>query len=262
MKELNVTIIGCGWLGLPLGVALVNKGCHVFGSTKDVNKLSKLENKGIHSLLFDLETNAMIPSEITAATDILILTLPPIRKQQIQFYGEKLVEICKQFDSIKGVVFTSSTGVYPQKDGDFTEDYVFSEDEKKTSIFQAETALSEVLANKLTILRLAGLIGPNRHPIIQLQGRTGLKNPECPVNLVHQTDVISIIVHLIDCQKFGKVFNVVHPEHPDRKSYYTAIALKSELVPPEFEDTTAIKRIINGQKIEEFCNFKFKISIE
>jgi len=262
MKGLNVTIIGCGWLGLPLGVALVNKGCHVFGSTKDVNKLSTLENKGIQSFLFDLETNAMIPSEIIAATDILILTLPPIQKQKIELYGERLVEICQQFDSIKEVVFTSSTGVYPQKDGDFTEDYVFFENEKQTSIFQAETALSKVLENKLTILRLAGLVGPNRHPIIQLQGRTGLTNPECPVNLVHQTDVISIIVHLIDCQKFGDVFNVVHPEHPDRKSYYTSIALKNELVPPEFEDATAIKRIINGQKIEEFCNFKFKTSIE
>ena len=119
-----------------------------------------------------------------------------------------------------------------------------------------------MLENKLTILRLAGLIGPNRHPITQLQGRTGLKNPECPVNIVHQTDVISIIVHLIDSQKFGNVFNVVHPEHPDRKSYYTAIARKNELVPPKFEDTTAIKRIINGQKIEEFCNFQFKTSIE
>ena len=62
--------------------------------------------------------------------------------------------------------------------------------------------------------------------------------------------------------KFGDVFNVVYPMHPNRKSYYTAIALKNELVPPEFEDATAIKRIINGQKIEEFCNFQLKISIE
>ena len=259
---MNVTIIGCGWLGFPLGITLMDKGHQVFGSTKDVNKLSTLENKGIHPFLFDLGSNPMIPSEITSATDILIVTLPPLQKQKIHFYGEKLVEICKQFTSVQGVIFTSSTGVYPQKDGDFNEDYVFSKDEKQSSLFQAETALRKELENKLTTVRLAGLIGPNRHPVLQLQGRTGLKNPECPVNLVHQTDVISIITLLIDRQKFGDVFNVVHPDLPKRKRKYTAMALKNELVPPEFDNTTGFRRTINGQKIEDFCDFQFKNSIE
>jgi len=33
-------------------------------------------------------------------------------------------------------------------------------------------------------------------------------------------------------------------------------------VPPEFDDKTVFRRTINGQKIEDFCDFKFKNSIE
>lgn len=262
MKTLNITIIGCGWLGLPLGIALVNKGHRVYGSCKSTNKLPKLENVGIHSFLFDLGTNTRIDPDITSTTNVLIVMLPPVRKDHIHFYGEGLVALCKQFPSVQGVIFTSSTGVYPQIDGNFDEGYTFKENERNSSLFQAETALRNELKAKLTILRLGGLVGPNRHPIFRLAGKLGLKNPECPVNLVHQKDVLTIIEQLIEHQKFGDIFNVVHPDHPSRKSYYTAMALRHKLVPPEFKDTNDIKRLINGQKIEHLLDFQAENPIE
>ena len=48
-KSKSVSIIGCGWLGLPLAEFLVQQGFHVRGSTTRAEKLKPLEEKGIEA---------------------------------------------------------------------------------------------------------------------------------------------------------------------------------------------------------------------
>ena len=57
MKQ--ISILGCGWLGLPLAKALLENGFLVKGSTTSVEKLSVLENSGIHPFLIALESNSV-----------------------------------------------------------------------------------------------------------------------------------------------------------------------------------------------------------
>jgi nucleoside-diphosphate-sugar epimerase len=51
---------------------------------------------------------------------------------------------------------------------------------------------------KTTILRFGGLIGEDRNPIRFLAGRENLENPDAPINLIHQTDCIGIILRIIE----------------------------------------------------------------
>jgi UDP-N-acetyl-D-mannosaminuronate dehydrogenase len=50
----QISILGCGWLGLPLAKALLENGFSVNGSTTSVEKLSVLENLGIQPYLIAL----------------------------------------------------------------------------------------------------------------------------------------------------------------------------------------------------------------
>lgn len=43
----KISILGCGWLGLPLAKALIENGFSVKGSTTSTDKLTALENDGI-----------------------------------------------------------------------------------------------------------------------------------------------------------------------------------------------------------------------
>jgi 3-hydroxyisobutyrate dehydrogenase-like beta-hydroxyacid dehydrogenase len=45
----KISILGCGWLGLPLAKAIVENGFSVKGSTTSTDKLTALENAGINS---------------------------------------------------------------------------------------------------------------------------------------------------------------------------------------------------------------------
>ena len=50
----NISILGCGWLGVPLAKALLEKGFSVNGSTTSTEKISTLENAEISPFLIEL----------------------------------------------------------------------------------------------------------------------------------------------------------------------------------------------------------------
>ena len=81
MKQ--ISILGCGWLGLPLAKSLIEKGFSVNGSTTSVEKIAVLENAGIHSFLVSLsavevsnETKISIENFLQNS-DVLIIDIPP-----------------------------------------------------------------------------------------------------------------------------------------------------------------------------------------
>lgn len=51
---MKISILGCGWLGLPLAKQLIKKGFSVKGSTTSEEKISILKTEGIISFLISL----------------------------------------------------------------------------------------------------------------------------------------------------------------------------------------------------------------
>lgn len=71
----QISILGCGWLGLPLAEALIKNGFSVKGSTTSSSKLGDLENLGVLPFLIALQPNA-IDGDITTflkGSEILII---------------------------------------------------------------------------------------------------------------------------------------------------------------------------------------------
>ena len=50
----KVSILGCGWLGIPLAKALLKKGLLVKGSTTTVEKISLLKSFGVEPHLISI----------------------------------------------------------------------------------------------------------------------------------------------------------------------------------------------------------------
>lgn len=71
----QISILGCGWLGLPLAEALISNDFSVKGSTTSSSKLGDLENLGVLPFLIALQPNA-IDGDITTflkGSEILII---------------------------------------------------------------------------------------------------------------------------------------------------------------------------------------------
>ena len=55
----HISLLGCGWLGLPLAKALLTNDFYVKGSTTSEEKLSTLKSFGIDPFLIALDSKSI-----------------------------------------------------------------------------------------------------------------------------------------------------------------------------------------------------------
>jgi UDP-N-acetyl-D-mannosaminuronate dehydrogenase len=120
MKEfvdVKISVIGCGWLGLPLAINLIDKGFKVNGSSTSNEKLAALKANAIAPFLVQLgKPNNNSLSDFLKA-DLLIVNVPPGRNNEdVNDYSNKMVELAKAISesTIKKIIFISSTSVYDE----------------------------------------------------------------------------------------------------------------------------------------------------
>ena len=263
MKQ--ISILGCGWLGLPLAKSLLEKGFLVKGSTTSIEKISILKNNGITPFQISLGEDK-IEGEIDlflANSEILIIDIPPkLRGDSKENFVGKIKNLIPFIEksSVEKVVFVSSTSVYSDDNSTITEAFKPNPDsESGKQLVESEKILQSNSNFKTTILRFGGLIGENRHPIKFLAGKINIENPNAPINLIHQEDCIGIITSIIKHEIFGETFNAVAPFHPTRKEYYIQKAITNGLPLPEFDESKpSVGKLILSTKIEEVLGYTFK----
>jgi nucleoside-diphosphate-sugar epimerase len=266
----KISILGCGWLGLPLAKALIAKGNSVNGSTTSQDKLSILKDARINPFLVTVESES-VSENITvflAEREILIIDIPP-KLRTVDPSSEKKVFVEKiknlipfiEKSTIQKVLFVSSTSVYGDNNGLVTEKTIPNPDtESGKQLLLAEKLLQENQNFEATILRFGGLIGEDRHPVKFLAGKENIENPDAPVNLIHQNDCIGIIEAIINQSNWNEVFNAVAPFHPIREEYYAQKAAQMNLPLPNFSsEKSNIKKAISSKKIENSLNYQFKL---
>jgi len=235
-----VAIIGCGWLGLPLGKKLIEVGFKVQGSTTSENKIDALSNAGIIPFMVSLSENAItghIDKLLDNAT-ILIINVPPkLRGERNENYVSKMQLLLNalQKSKIKKVLFVSSTAVYGDISGDVTEKTTPQPNtESGKQLLASENIFTTCPQFETTIVRFGGLIGLNRHPINMLSGRKNLRNGNHPINLIHLDDCINILLLTLKNNWWGELINAVYPNHPTKSTYYTQKANEQGLISPGY----------------------------
>lgn len=273
----KISILGCGWLGLPLAKKLILEGFFVTGSTTTLAKIPILEKAGISSFIISVSENTMEGALdlFLKDSEVLIVDFPPkLRGAHSENYVSKIRNLIPFIENaaVKKVLFVSSTSVY----SDDASLSAFDENntpkpnsESGKQLLEVETLLRKNGAFETTIVRFGGLFGEDRHPIQFLAGRKNLENPDGPINLIHQKDCIGILEAIIqktlsetttDNWERTEIFNAVAPFHPSRKEYYTQKAMELHLALPEFEESQpSIGKIIKSSKIEALLNYKFQI---
>lgn len=262
----QISILGCGWLGLPLAKVLLENGFSVKGSTTSIEKLSVLQNSGIQPYLIALSENETTGnlSDFIENSKILIIDVPPkLRGSATENFVSKIKNVIPFIEksTIENVLFISSTSVYGDTSTALSvteETEALPETESGKQLVQTEQLLQNNPNFKTTILRFGGLIGDDRHPIKFLAGRKNIENPNAPINLIHQDDCIGIVQKIIALNSWNEIFNAVTPFHPSRKEYYTQKAVDLNLALPEFNvENSSFGKTISSSKIENLLKYSF-----
>jgi nucleoside-diphosphate-sugar epimerase len=263
----NISVLGCGWLGFPLAKALLEKGFRVNGSTTSADKIAILEKFGIHPFVITLETDRISGAieDFLQGSTILIIDIPPklrgANKENFVSKIEALIPFVEK-STIEKVLFISSTSVYGDANDQVTEETALNPDsEGGKQLAIVEGVLHNNSHFTTTVLRFGGLIGEDRNPIKFLAGKENLDNPDSPINLIHQTDCIGIILKIIEKNSWGETYNAVSPSHPSREVYYTQKAVELNLVPPKFNhDKPSVGKTILGDKLVKNLDYTFTIT--
>ncbi|MBU1099654.1 MAG: SDR family NAD(P)-dependent oxidoreductase [Bacteroidetes bacterium] len=258
----TVSIMGCGWLGLPLAEALAEKKYQVKGSTTSDDKLKLLKKKGIEPFKIKL-VESSIEGDINnfLESEILILNIPPssISSEQKEF--RELIHLVDE-SPVSQLLFVSSTSVYPNYCGEVVESFGLNlQTTLNGKLFEMEAELKNMKNTKFTIVRFGGLIGYERDPGMFLAGRRKISDPFAPVNLIHRDDCLGILTSILQKGVWGEVFNSCADTHPTKKEFYTAAAKRIGLVPPEFERSDkGDYKVINNSKTKEMLDYSFIVS--
>lgn len=268
INKSQISILGCGWLGLPLAKDLLEKGHLIKGSTTSESKIEILKDAGIGPFLISINENAVdgnMEGFLENSTILLIDIPPKLRGNTSDNFVKKIQTLIPFIEksSVEKVLFVSSTSVYADDNSLVTEETIPQPDtESGKQLLEAEKVLRNNPNFKTTILRFGGLIGEDRHPIKHLAGRENLENPEGFINLIHQNDCIGIMERIIALQCWGEIFNAVSPHHPTREIYYSEKAISLDWPLPKFtHDKPSKSKVISSAKIEKILQYQFKTAL-
>ena len=153
---MKISILGCGWLGLPLGAHLVEKGHTIKGATTRLEKFTLLKEKNIDP--YFVKAGAKLEGDRLIEffqSELLIINIPPGRRRpdvEERFPEEvQLILGAAKEGAIKKIIFISSTSVYPNNEKVIME--------KLNTFLKNKTAI--VIAHRLSTVK-------NAHQIVVL----------------------------------------------------------------------------------------------
>jgi nucleoside-diphosphate-sugar epimerase len=272
-KPLSVGIVGCGWLGKVLAASLQAKKIPVLATS------SKPENVAILNQQSIIAQKLMLPADIAtlAQHDIftqhsLVIAITPQFRQGRTDYADKiaqLVSAAQQRGVVERIILLSSTAVYEGLSGIVEENSELDFSTEKVKVLHAAELAVINFCKQGIVLRLAGLVGPNRHPGKFIQAKKTLSNSSAPVNLIHQQDAVGLIKSLLQVNlsqlslaqenMTGTIFNGVSDTHISKREYYQAAAKALKVDAPNVEKarTNENTRVVSGEKAKRLLSYKF-----
>ena len=269
--SLSVGIIGCGWLGKALADSLLPAGKLVLATSSKQENIEKLNQLGIKAQQLTLPTDdKQFSQHDVFAQQSLVIAITPKFKQGQTDYADKIAQVvhaAQQRGLVQRIILLSSTAVYQGLTGKIDEQSALNLTSQKAQMLKAaEQAvldfskhLSKHVSNQGVVLRLAGLVGPERHPGKFLLASKTLTNAKAPVNLIHQQDAVGLIESLLSAESAEGIFNGVSDTHVSKEQYYQAAAKSLSLPTPDFSphQSDEITRVVCGEKAKQRLNYKF-----
>lgn len=259
----TIAILGCGWLGLPLGRHLAERGHRVKGATTTPEKLSVLEDAGIEPYRLTLDPDAEGDPRYFFEADVLFFNVPPPKHDDAGAFHVRQVRHAVERARAGGVgliVFASSTGVYGPLGREVTEDDAGDPRRRSArAVWAAEQWLRDVEAPAVTVLRYAGLYGYDRQPARWFAGRTDVSEGGRPVNMVHRDDAVVVAAEVIERGVGGEVLNVCADEHPTRADFYTTLAAQAGVEAPSFaDDEPGAFKVVSNERLKRVLGYNFE----
>ena len=254
----SLLLIGPGYLGVEIQREFEDVGWIVTTASRSdlLNSVDIADKKSVRSLANKLGSEGRSPSHVIhcASASAGRGTTPEVRLASYQdVYLRGCQNLTKVFSEAH-ILFTSSTSVYGQKDGETVNEESLTEPTTKSAqiLVEAEKA---VLAANGTIVRLSGIYGLGKSYLLKrlFSGEAILDGGgERVLNHIHHHDGASACLLLLENGSRG-VFDVSETTNLTLKETYKAICDRYNLKMPINEGActsgTGLNKRVSNQKM-------------
>lgn len=243
---MSIFIVGCGYLGERVASKISLAGIETHALTRQLERAESFERRGWHSHLGDwLQPDSLrdLPQVDTLLIAVTHRAVEGIPAEQTHTLGlGHLIE--KLPGPLPRIVYISTTGVYSQDDGAWVNEESRCQPSRPGGIaaLGAEKWLFQHFGpERVTILRMAGLYGPDRIPNAE---RTRLKalaqtHGDSYLNLIHIEDAAGYCVEALQKKHPQFCYLVADGTPVARSEYYRFLLEFLEIPPDEAESAPA-----------------------
>lgn len=270
MKPATIGILGFGYLGKELA-RLNGWSADSWVTAKDRSDRDH-SRFGLQTVQFDWrreETWENLPDK----SCVLVLTIPPILND-LEKENDRVRNWClwiaKNRTGFKKLIYISSTGVYPNRPNNWTEQDQFDTDTVKGGLrLVTENQLSESF--QTVTVRAGAIYGRGRNIGERILRQKPVPGGQQPVHRIHVRDLARIVKAAVLSDNFPEVVNAVDLERETTdqvanwlihqrffpRTETTAISYSNQFQTRKFELSEPNRRISN-QLLTQICKFEFE----
>jgi nucleoside-diphosphate-sugar epimerase len=247
-------IIGCGYIGLPLALRLMEQGRQVTGWVHSAASAASLAGQPLHRIITGSVADGNAWDAASEGYDVVIHCASSGRRGEAA-YEEVFLQGARMMGERQPrarKIFVSSTSVYGQTGGE-----VVTEESPAEPLTAPGRILREAeraaLGSGAMVARSTGIYGPGRGVLFEKfrRGEAVIEGDGLRwINQIHQRDLVAALAHLIEAGAPGEIYNATDDTPVTTRDYY---AWCSEFLrqprPPHGPVNTERKRGLTNKRV-------------
>ena len=278
MRGKQLVIFGCGYVGTALAESAHAAGAEVTALTRNAARAATLRGLGLARVVEADLLGADWPRQIPAGVEQAVVCLsagrddPDAYRRAYVEGMEAVVQWAKRNGRpVETLLYTGSTGVYPQSGGAVVDETAATEDggARVEILREAENRLRAAgpAVDRWFILRLAGIYGPGRHALLD-QLRAGVTllpgDGAHRLNLAHRDDIVSAILACLTAppEVRNEIYNVADGSPATKAEVVHGLCARLGRAEPVFAGPSAAgargasDRIISSLKLQRSLGWR------
>jgi nucleoside-diphosphate-sugar epimerase len=226
----RIVIAGCGYIGTRVARLWRVRGAEVTSLVRTPEKAEDLATQGYVTQVasFDEPATVSLPD---MAGCVLYYFIPPPGGGIADSRAHNFITVLKNGAAPAKIVYMSATSVYSETGGGVVTEESPAEPtsamgKRRLDAERSFRDYGRATKTPIVILRVSGIYGPGRLPLMQVgQGQPLLREEESgPSNRIHADDLAAVCMAAADRGKAGDIFNISDGHPSSMTSYFNACA--------------------------------------